>query len=214
MISMHDRMTVTVPEGELDGLKVEHFEVKPHDLDNLREALRTGRQTSPGWYTRLVDTTTRTMWMSDTSAEKWDHIPAVNAIGHGKAERILIQGLGLGMVLAAALSFDHVTHIDVIEYDERVIKLVGPHYTGDPRVNIIHADAWDQMKAWPRGTRWNVVWSDIWPDITTDNIPEMDRMHTFYSRRSDWHRSWSRDTLAVLRRRERAEEKRLAEFYT
>lgn len=211
--STHDRLKITLPEGEVDGLRVERFEMKPYDLDNMREALRTERQTTPGWYTRLYDATTKTMWMSDVDAEKRDHWPAVQAIQREKAERVLIQGLGLGMVLAAALSYDHVTHVDVIEKDERVIKLVGPHYNKDPRVHLHHADAWDAMESWPRGTRWDVGWSDIWLDLCTDQIPEQDRMNRFYRRRCAWHQCWARDVLAQMRRRERAEERRLAEFY-
>lgn len=211
--SIHDRMTITVPEGEVDGLAVQRFEVKPYDLENLRLALRGGRQTVPGWYTRLVDKKTDTLWMSDTDAEKWDHFPAVQAIADRTAERVLIQGLGLGMVLQAALTYDHVHHVDVIEKDKRVIDLVGPHYTGDARVNIIHADAWEQMKAWPRGTRWDVAWSDIWPDINPENIPEMDRMQRFYARRTGWHRSWSRPECTRLLRAQRREDEYMADFY-
>jgi hypothetical protein len=211
-VSALDRMTVTVPEGEVDGLRVKRFEVGPHDLNNLREAPRTGRQTRPGTYTKLVDYKTNTFWMSDTDAEKWDHIIAVRAIEFEKAERVLINGLGLGMVLAAALTFDHVQHVDVVERDQRVIDLVGPHYTKDPRVNIIHADAWDQMKAWPKGTRWDVAWSDIWPKINADYAPEMDKMQKFYGRRTNWHRCWARPEVGYLVKQERAEQRRQEEW--
>lgn len=212
MTNYFDLMTLDLPEGEADGLAVQRFEVTRYDLNNLREALRTGRQTKPGRYTKLVDHKNGDFWMSDTDAEKWDHLPAVRAIEVHEAKRILINGLGLGMVLKAALSFDHVERIDVVEMDARVIDLVGPHYLTDDRVNIIHANAWTQMKRWPRGTRWDVGWSDIWPDICTDNRDEMQRMNAFYRRRCTWHHCWAQPEVTRMYRAERAEERRHADF--
>lgn len=213
-ISYTDRMKVTVPEGEYQGLKVERFEVKGNELWNLRQELRHGRGCVPGTYTRLVDYaaagedgTKGLLWMSDTTAERDDHREPVAHIQLGKAKRVLINGLGLGMVLQAALSYDHVRGVDVVESDERVIKLVGPHYTTDPRVNIIHADAYDQIKAWPlnpRGERWDVAWSDVWPEISAANLDSMDRLHAFYRKRSGWHGMWCRKECLALRRELRA----------
>lgn len=209
-ISDRDRMEIDLLPGTYEGLEIKRFEVKGYELWNLRAELRQGRGTRPGWYTKLVDHNDPDddghprLWMSDTDAEKGDHIPAVAAMGISKAERVLINGLGLGMVLAAALTYDHVKHVDVVEADERVIKLVGPHYQADPRVNIIHADAYEQVKAWPRGTRWDVAWSDIWPEISADNIPGMDMLHKFYRRRTLWHGMWCRKECLALRRELRA----------
>ncbi|MBQ6357620.1 MAG: hypothetical protein IJI97_01520 [Clostridia bacterium] len=200
-MSLHDLMTVSVPEGELNGMKVERFEVKAHDLNNLREALRSGRGTRPGIYTRLTEN--GSVWMSDVDAEKRDHLTPLAHIRNLKAKRVLLNGLGLGMVLKAALSFDHLEHIDVVERDERVIKLVGPHYLRDPRVRIHHADAYEQTKAWPKGTRWDVGWSDIWQDISTDDLPQMARMNRSYGRRCTWHGCWGQDQLNEIARQER-----------
>lgn len=219
-----ERLTVSVPEGEVDGLRVQRFEVKGlgdwTEADDGRDdvirplayvrMIRDGRETKPGWYTRLLDFNNRdddghsTLWMSDTDAEKSDHMEAVAAMALSKAERVLINGLGLGMVVAAALTFDHVQHVDVVEADERVIKLVGPHYLKDPRVNIIHADAYEQAKSWPRGTRWDVAWSDIWPTISSDNLPGMDELHKVYRRRTQWHGMWARKICLGMRRELRA----------
>ncbi len=208
--SPFDRMTVTVPEGEVDGLTVQRFEIKPGSVANFRLKMQ-GRGTKPGRYTKLVDYKTRTLWMSDTDAEKSDHFGPVQAIEKMQAERVLINGLGLGMVLAAALTFDHVQHVDVVEKEERVIKLVGPHYSSDPRVNIIHADAFEQMKAWPRGTRWDVGWSDIWADPSEDDLVEMARFNRSYGQRCKWHDCWAREEL--LRQR-RAEARMMQEWWS
>lgn len=218
--SYTDRMEVTIPEGEVDGLRVERFEVK--DLDDWLEsdegrtdilspleyvrAIRDGRGCDPGWYTRLIDANVKNdngrsrIWMSDTTAERDDHKEPVAHIQLGKAKTVLINGLGLGMVLQAALTYDHVERVDVVELDERVINLVGPHYTKDARVNIIHADAYEQIKAWPRGSKWDVGWSDIWPELSSDNIPFMDELHEYYRRRTGYHGCWGRKICLELRR--------------
>lgn len=227
-ISFTDRMEVAVPVGEVDGLVVQRFEVK--DPDDWTEAdekrddvtspmeyyrmLRDGRGPEFGWYTRLLDYNDiqedghPRLWMSDTTAERGDHAEPVARIEAGKARRVLINGLGLGMVLQAALSYDHVHHVDVVEKDERVIKLIGPHYLIDPRVNIIHADAYEQIRNWSRtmrghGKRWDVAWSDIWPDISPGNIEGMDRLHRYYRHRSGWHGMWARKLCLQMRREER-----------
>jgi hypothetical protein len=187
--SPYDAMTVTVPEGSIGTLRVERFTVEPESIENMLLMFKGGRQTKPGTYTALKDG--RTLWMSDTDAEKRDHMEALHAIRSWQAKRVLINGLGLGMVLGAALTFDHVEHVDVIEKDERVIELVGPHYAGS-RVTIHHADAYEQAANWPAGMRWDVAWHDIWAHLREDNLPEMARLHRSYGRRVDWQGSWGK----------------------
>lgn len=216
-----DRMTVTVPEGEVDGLRVEKFEVTGQELWNVRQELRYGRGCKPGMYTRLVDYKEENLdlgihpviWMSDTTAERDDHKEAVAHIDYNKSQRVLINGLGLGMVLQASLTYDHVTHVDVVEKDERVIELVGPHYLKDRRVKIHHADAYEKIKGWEPGPvkRWHTAWSDIWPEIDADNIEGMDRLHEYYKRRSQWHGMWARKMCLKLRREKRKAVKEIAE---
>lgn len=204
------RMTVSVPEGEVGGLKVVRFEVKPGDLQNRRDELHYGRGTKPGMYTKLVDANDLDdhghpqMWMSDTDAEKSDHMEAVAVMQLEKARRILINGLGLGMVLSAALTYSHVKRVDVVESDERVIKLIGPHYLKDNRVQIHHMDAYAATKQWPRGSRWDVAWSDIWKDVRSENLPGMDFLHRYYQPRTKWHGMWGRKMCLRLRRDLRA----------
>lgn len=202
-MNWYETMTVDLPECEQDGLTVERFTIERNSLANFRLG---SRATRPGTYTALK--LNGRLWMSDTDAEKHDHIEAVFKMAGLQARRVLINGLGLGMVLKAALAMEHVEHIDVVELDERVIKLVGAHYAKDPRVQIHHADAYEQTTRWPKGTRWDVGWSDIWPDICTDNLENMARLRRSYGRRTKWHDCWSRDTLVVLQRREKEEERR------
>jgi len=202
--SWSDRMAVTVPEGEVDGIRVERFTIERGDLRNSLLALR-GRGIHPGTYTRLMKD--GHLWMSDTTAERRDHLGAVHKADELKAKRILVNGLGLGMIVQAFLTMDHVEHIDIVEIDKRVIDLVGPHYAKDSRVNIIHADAYEQAKKWPKGTQWDVGWSDIWANPSTDELKEMAILNRSYGRRCTWHGCWYQDELKYQQRKGREHER-------
>lgn len=198
-----DAMRVSLPDIDSDGVRVSTFTIEKNDISNMFEALRTGRGTKPGTYTRLrVD---GRLWMSDTDAEQRDHRDFVYQVYSTRAERVLINGLGLGMVLSAVLAMPWVKHVDVVERDERVARLVGGHYALDPRVRIHTADAYEQARKWPPGTRWDAGWSDIWPDLCTDNLKDMARLNRSYGRRCTWHGCWGMGLL----RRHRAADQRL-----
>ena len=51
--------------------------------------------------------------------------------------RVLINGLGLGMLLAAILRKPDVKRVRVIEHDADVIALVGPTFATDERVKSL-----------------------------------------------------------------------------
>lgn len=206
-MNWYEVMTVDLPECEEDGLSVGRFTVEPDSFANWRLG---SRATRPGTYTGL--TLNGVLWMSDTDAEKRDHMPACRQMVIQVAKRVLINGLGLGMVLKAALSLDHVEHVDVVERDERVIKLIGAHYAKDPRVHLHHADAYEQASRWPAGTRWDVGWSDIWPDATTDNLASMAKLRRSYGRRMVWHDCWLREELVSMQRRQKIEDQKSAMF--
>lgn len=184
-----ERFLSSVPEGSSGPWKVERFEI-PLDLTNLR-MMRDGRGCFPGTYTRLVHQT-RGIVMSDTTAEAADHIePYQRATG-----RCLIHGLGLGCFLGMILAKPEVTEVDVVEIDDDVIKLVAPHFYQQyphSRLRIHHGDA--RTMKWPRGSRWEMVWHDIWDNICADNLPEMQALHRSFGRRCNWQGSWAREWL-------------------
>lgn len=215
-LDIYDRMKVDVPVGEVRGMKIDKFEVvaprawtDEHEKrfrDNRGADLMSplglarlemqGRAPKPGWYTRLSEG--NTVWMSDTTAERRDHAEPVFHMATTPPERVIINGLGIGMILSAALTFDSVKRVDVVEVDDRIIELVGPHYLKDPRVRIHHADAVEQMKNWDPDERWDVGWTDIWPDINPDNLPQMKQFSDFYGERCGWHGNWSEDIAKRL----------------
>lgn len=198
--SLMDAMAVDLPEGEADGLRIQRFEIGPNDPGNLRERIRgSGRQTREGTYTRLI--LNGQLWMSDTDAERRDHMLVLREAERVEARRVLINGLGLGMVIKGLLSFEHVEHVDVVERDQRVADLVGPHYTQTGRVAVHIGDAYEQCRRWPRGTRWDVGWSDIWADVSTDDLPDMARLNRSYGRRCGWHACWGQELIIRESRR-------------
>ncbi len=182
---------VDVPEGESGDWKVERYTVTAKDLmiTNMRIMFAPGmahRTIDPGTYTKL--TCRGRIVMTDTKAEIYENYePVFQAKGD-----VLLNGLGLGVVLLALLNKPDVNDITVVEKSKDVLDLVGPHYQC-PRVKFIHADARQWRPA--KGTRFSVVWHDIWNDICEDNLDEMKFLHRAYGRRCDWQGSWSRKYL-------------------
>ncbi|MDD5010210.1 MAG: hypothetical protein PHC68_17635 [Syntrophorhabdaceae bacterium] len=180
---------VTVPEGRSGDWVVQKFTVTKGDekWERYYALLHSHRRFVPeGTYTRLLHN--GQLIMSDTPQELRDHL-----VMYGKAHgRILINGLGLGVILQACLQKEEVAHATVIEISEDVISLVGPHYEkmfGD-RVEIIQADAMTWKP--PKGIRYRAVWHDIWPEIYPENLEEMKILHRRYGRITDWQGSWCR----------------------
>ena len=181
---------VDVPEGESNGWKVECVTVTPEDeeLEKLRAMIHFSRRYVPaGTYTRLLHSGCTVM--SDTPDEISDHIFAI-----GMAEgRVLVNGLGLGVVVQAMLNKPEVEHVTVVELSPDVIQLVAPHYLArySDRLEVVQANALEYQP--PKGERYTVVWHDIWNDICSDNLEDMHRLHRKYGRYADWQGSWCRE---------------------
>lgn len=189
--------TSTVPDGRRGPWAIETFTVtKQDELRTLMEAIgaRNALLTVPaGTYKRLVHAE-RGVVMSNTRMEVVTNSEAFKAA----TGRVLINGLGMGMLLEAILSKPDVTYVRVIEHDPDVIALVGPHFARDRRVEIIHADAYEYVPE--RGERFNYAWHDIWDTISPRNLPLMARLGRRYGkRRCDaqgfWAREWIRSDL-------------------
>jgi hypothetical protein len=178
---------VTVPDGKSGDWSVESFTVseKESEFTCMRAACQGSHEyVPPGSYKRLKRG--NTVVMSNTPMEVNTHSPIIqNATGH-----VLINGLGLGMVLNALLAKPDVQSITVVEFSKDVIALTGPSFKDEPRITVVNADAFTYQP--PKTMRFNAVWHDIWDTICSDNLPEMQRLHRKYGRRSDWQGSWGR----------------------
>jgi hypothetical protein len=138
------------------------------------------------------------MVMSDSHDEYRDH---AYAIRRAKG-RVLVHGLGLGCFLKAILSKPEVSHVDVVELSQDVIDLIGPYYDrsfGTGRVTFHQGDAYDFR--FPKGTRWDVAWHDIWTDRCEDDLAGHARLNRRYARAADWQGCWAHEELLSYRRR-------------
>jgi hypothetical protein len=184
---------VDLPAAVSGGVEIRKFTVPEFSIENLRYAIQ-GRYCVPGEYTMMLRD--NELWMSDTTAEARDHFSAYCEMKR-RGGRILIVGLGLGMIVKKALELPNVTHVDVVEIDPDVVTLVGPSYESE-RCTIHLGDIHD-MK-WPKGTHWSVAWFDIWPTIGDDHLPEMTRLARSYGRRADWKGFWGKDEALRMQR--------------
>ena len=182
-------------------LKCGNAEIDVFDLDAEAASMTyiRGREFGipMGSYTRLL--VDGGVMMSDTPFEYRSNLPFLR-----RAEgKVLINGLGLGCCvdyLLKAKSDTAVEHITVIEKNEHVIKLIKAYlkkYCNSGKLTIIHADAFEYKPK--KGERFNVVWHDIWPNMGTDNLPEMTKLHRQYGRRCDWQDSWQKEYLTRIK---------------
>ncbi len=193
--------TCTVPDGKRGPWTIDTFTIPKKDLSLMMSNFRAARDgnayamINPGTYKRLRHEK-RGCVMSNTDMEIYTNYDAYRlATG-----RVLVNGLGLGMLLEGILSKPDVTYVRVIEIDKDVIELVGPHFTKDPRVEIVCADAYEYR---PKvGERFDYAWHDIWDSITEDNLPLMAKLGRRYNKRIVAAQGfWAREQIYADRRR-------------
>jgi len=185
------KIEITVPDGTSNEWSVQSFTVEPDDFSQRIAMMKTGRGVPAGNYKRLMRN--GTCVMSNTPDEIRDFYGFVR-YAKGK---ILVNGLGLGVLLKALLDKEEVTEIIVIEKSADVIKLVGSTIT-DKRVTIINADAFEYKPT--KGETYDCVWHDIWDYITEDNLPEMAKLHRKYGRRTEYQESWCKSDCQRYKR--------------
>lgn len=198
------KFQVEYPEDQEGQFRIEKFEIPRLDQKRVDTLIREGLARDPGhgMFTRLVEVVPgageegrdlRRVWMSDTRAEVLEHSPFLNRLpvfDKVRPLRILVNGLGLGMVAKGALSIARVNHIDIVEVNPDVARLVCRHLPED-KVTIHIGDAYDIK--WPRGTRWDMAWHDIWPTIDDNNLPGMARlMKRYRDKVTFWQGCWQR----------------------
>lgn len=183
---MREIIEVNVPDGVSGDWAIESFEVSEEDAKRHNcsfSVIRSGAYINPGKYKKL--TYRGNVIMSNTDMEIRTHRRAID-VSQGN---VLVTGLGLGMYLIAILKKDVVSKVTVIEKSQDVINLVSPTFKNDLRVTIINADAF----AWkpPKGEQYDFVWHDIWPDICTDNLPEMTKLKRRFARKAMHQLCWA-----------------------
>ena len=175
----------TIPDSTEGQARIVSFSVSEFEA---KFSTLKGSWIKPGNYKALK--VGGVLMMSDTPLERRDHIKFIRA-AHGN---VLINGLGLGCCVKEILAKPEVTNVTVVEKSIDVINLVGPHF---PDIKIIHSCAFEYKPT----QRYDAVWHDIWPNICTDNLPQMHKLHRKYGKICDWQGSWSRDKLERIRKK-------------
>ncbi|MBI1783885.1 hypothetical protein HYR69_01960 [Candidatus Sumerlaeota bacterium] len=184
-----------LPEGKRGRARIVHREITAH---LARLSSPPGNPLRPGTYVCL-DYAGKTL-MSDTDFERETNAPLLH-YAHGK---VLLGGLGIGLVILPLLEHPGVDSITVVEKRRDVIGLVEPRLRNalQPsagRLMIVHGDIFRWRPA--RGNYFNIIYFDIWPMIGRENLEEMKQLHRRYTRylvRSDsaaWIGSWLYDSL-------------------
>lgn len=128
-------------------------------------------------------------WMADDESEQAANRPFVE-----QAEgRVLITGLGLGMLPYALFCKDRVHSIDILERDHDVITLVWRHLRArwpvrcaQDRLNLIVGNAYDTE--WARGRKWDWAWHDFtYSPMTADEQADIYRAYApFVKHQMHW----------------------------
>jgi hypothetical protein len=195
-----------IPEGQSGPWRIARsFITEEQAAENRRQAEAFGetRYTPAGFYTSLL--CGDDVWMADTPDEMFDHVECYEQ-AERRGGRILVHGLGLGLITRALLSLPQVEHVDVVELNLHVAALVYPAFKTDMkagRLTIWHDDC--MTRVWPRGTRWSCVWHDIWQAMVEANLPEMVLLHRKFASRCEWQGSWGKEWILRDRARRRKE---------
>lgn len=199
---MYPDLLKLIPEGKAGDVKVSKVTVTK--TDSIRSAMSFDpglMYCSPGDYLRL--SIGGRCVMSNTRMEQNTNLDFVlKATG-----RVLIAGLGLGMIIIPTLQKPEVESVTVVEINSNVIKLVYP-YIKHPKLHVIQADIYQWLPK--RGTKFDTIYFDIWNGICEDNLPDMRKLSLrfrpyFNSKNPNRYiNSWSRDWLRYEIRREKA----------
>lgn len=193
-------MVEKLPEGQLGLAKLTHVEVSEQAASFSRvRAVVTGGREQPinaGTYAQLH--VGSVLMMSDTQMERRSNYEVVRkARGH-----VFIAGLGLGMILHPILTKEEVTQVTVVEKYGDVIQLVSPTLPNQEKLQIIEADVLDWKPA--KGTRFDTIYFDIWPDIVEENLDDMAVLHrrfAHFKQPGGWMNSWNKELLTLRYRR-------------
>jgi hypothetical protein len=128
-----------------------------------------------------------TIWMSDVPPEIWSMWDAIEALRDTACRRVLITGLGLGVIVKHALRQPHIRRVDVVELSADVLRLVRPHYR-DRRLHVHHGDALTIDLGLRR--TWDFAYHDYWKDVTAANLPAMHAVMERYAGRVGHQRCW------------------------
>jgi spermidine synthase len=163
------------------------------NIMNARDGAAFMRMYDGGYVKMIVG---NELMMSDTVMERNSNYNFIYE-AHG---RVLIAGLGLGMVLHNILNRERVKHITVVEINKNVIKLVAPKFV-HPKLDIVHGDIFEYRPQ----EKFDSIYFDIWPGIRQDNLDDIRKLHArfkFKKNAGGMMDSWMKEYLQKVRARE------------
>jgi spermidine synthase len=189
------------PKAEKKGVaQISHieFDQSKDMMFNLR-AVRDGGamfRMYDGKYVRLH--INGQLMMSDTGMERISNKEFIE-----KAQgRVLIAGLGLGLIISNIIDNPYVQEVVVIEKYQDVIDLVSPKFT-HPKLKVICADI-DEWRP-EKGEKFDTIYFDIWADISTENLDHIKKLHNrfkSFKQKDGWMNSWMKEYLQKRKREE------------
>lgn len=160
-IKRFPKMCDILKDCEGERFKVNNFEVTRDNWRAMLDRIPTGK------YVRLIDTYGGfggEIVMSDTPMEQYTNSEFVHK-AHGK---VLIAGLGLGMIVLAIQDKPEVEEIVVVEKYEEIRDLVLPQLPVNSKVRVVIADAVD----YEPDQLYNTIYLDIWNSAGRDVYEE------------------------------------------
>lgn len=200
------RMVDLLTPGKTGSAAIDYVTVSKEaaQLGNMRAAFSPGGSVdmvSPGTYARLV--VDGELMMTDTDMERRTNREVLRH-AHGD---VLIAGLGLGMIVHPMLANPAVRSVTVLESSADVIALIAPSFANQPKLIVVHADTFTWKPT--RGQLWDVIYFDIWPTVSEDNLSEMATLARRFARRLNrvnsraWMGAWRKEELRHRRRSNR-----------
>lgn len=153
---MYKDMTKILKDGKVGNFELSHFEIGKDDMYAMLHGIPSGK------FIRL--TNRGEVVMSDTSMEKRTNANFVRN-AHGK---VLIGGLGIGLILLAIQDKEEVEQITVVEKNKEVIELVGKQLPLNSKVSIVNDDVFTYKPLF----KYNTIYMDIWNYINKDVYKE------------------------------------------
>jgi hypothetical protein len=143
--------------------------------------------------------------MSDTTMEM-----VTNSEFMRKANgKVLIAGLGLGIIVHIIQDLKAVDEIVIIEKSKDIIDMVTKEMKFNDKVKIINADIFEWQPE--KGEKFDTMWFDIWPNICSDNYPEMKELNRKFGRKlnpnnpNKWKGHWRFDDVKYQYNRDKRE---------
>lgn len=215
---MFESMADVVPAGSNGSARVEHVIVTEEaaKFSALRAAINPHRRERPieaGSLCQLF--INGTMMMSDAANEH-----STNSYVVYKANGdVLIAGLGLGMILLPICKKPEVRSVTVLENNVDVMSLVSAPIRealgkDAEKLTIFWADAFKYTPHKEHTQKFDTVYFDIWPTITTASLPEITKLKRRYARRLRrdnqlaWMGAWCEQEIRYRKKQEARDQER------